>query len=626
MCRAAAALGWARILIFLVVYALPGNALAELSPGGIFQVNTYTTGAQAAPASAIAADGTLIVVWESEGQDGDDLSVFGQRYNSIGGAIGTEFQVNSITVGRQVAPAVVAAADGSFMVVWQSYELGGDFDDVFVRRYSSSGTPLGSEFQVNTSLFGYQAAPAVAASPTGAFVVVWHDYYDVFGQRFSSSGAAIGTTFQVNTYVTGYQLNPSIAVAEDSSFVVAWTDGYYYLDGQDGYGYGVFGQRYDSAGMPVGTEFQVNTIPIGDQYRPNVAGAASGAFVVVWESYSGDGYYDGVYGQRYDASGNPAGTEFPIDTGNSLGSPAVAAGASGEFVVVWNAFSTGNYNLVVLGQRYGSAGLPAGAEFQVGQGAIYNQLDPVIGLDAEGNVVVVWESSGADGSDSGIFAQQFSVSEATATVSSTPTPTATSTITNTPLPTNTSTRSFTGTPTTTATPTLAANPTETVTPSPTRTFTSTQSAVPTSSRTPTATPTHSTTPTGSDTPDPTITPTWSPSTTATAASGTASATATITTSPTPTTTPHGQRDAKRNPDPDNSAARFPHSDDDRNPAGILNAHRHARQDGTEQPTGDVHQHPNENTKRFRDGCADPNPQRRAHRRFHYDAARNSMCW
>ena len=45
---------------------------------------------------------------------------------------------------------------------------------------------------------------------------------------------------------------------------------------------GVFGQRFDSDGSMVGSEFQVNTYTTGTQDTPSVAADASGNFVMVW--------------------------------------------------------------------------------------------------------------------------------------------------------------------------------------------------------------------------------------------------------------------------------------------------------------------------------------------------------
>ena len=81
-----------------------------------------------------------------------------------------------------------------------------------------------------------------------------------------------------------------------------------------GSGNGVFAQRYDSDGNPVGSEFQVNTYTAGDQFRSDIAIDAVGNIIVVWSSYLQDGSFFGVFAQRYDSNGNPVGSEFQVNT------------------------------------------------------------------------------------------------------------------------------------------------------------------------------------------------------------------------------------------------------------------------------------------------------------------------
>ena len=63
--------------------------------------------------------------------------------------------------------------------------------------------------------------------------------------------------------------------------------------GQDGQFAGVFGQRFGSDGNPAGTEFEVNTYTTGNQGSDglDVDAAPSGDFVVTWSSYDQDGSY-----------------------------------------------------------------------------------------------------------------------------------------------------------------------------------------------------------------------------------------------------------------------------------------------------------------------------------------------
>ena len=69
--------------------------------------------------------------------------------------------------------------------------------------------------------------------------------------------------------------------------------------GQDGSSVGVFGQRFDSAGSPLGLEFRANTATVNEQSASSVAANAAGNFVIVWNADIQDGSSFGVLGQRY---------------------------------------------------------------------------------------------------------------------------------------------------------------------------------------------------------------------------------------------------------------------------------------------------------------------------------------
>ncbi len=119
-------------------------------------VNSYTNNRQitaAAASVAIDADGDFVVVWTSYDQDDLDgyAGVYGQRYNASGVAQGSEFQVNTTTGSNQWAGAVAADADGDFVVVWFGYGSG-DADGVYGQRYNSLGTAVGSEFLINSNI------------------------------------------------------------------------------------------------------------------------------------------------------------------------------------------------------------------------------------------------------------------------------------------------------------------------------------------------------------------------------------------------------------------------------------------------------------------------------------------
>jgi hypothetical protein len=416
------------LLVSAIVSATAASADVLLD-GSEFQVNTYTTGSQEinwGRSVARAADGSFLVVWKTiiyvdgnpvDGPDGSKSSVHGQRFDSTGAPAGTEFQVNTYTTSWQDYPAVSAAPDGGFVVVWNSDGPDGDSHSVQGQRYDAAGTTLGTEFTVNSYATHFQGYPGVAVASDGRFVVVWTSYgqdgdgTSVHGQRYDSTGLPAGTEFQVNTYTTSWQTSPGVSAAPDGSFVVVWTSYY-----QDGSGTSVHGQRFDSTGLPAGTEFQVNSYTTGDQggYHPAaVASTADGSFVVAWNSWGQDGSSQGAFGQRYDAAGAAVGTEFQINsyTTGWQGAPAVAAAADGSFVVVWSD-DAASYNFEVQARRFDATGAAVGTEFQVNTYTTGAQgYGIAIAVDAAGDFVVVWGSfaggsAGQDGSDSGVFGQR----------------------------------------------------------------------------------------------------------------------------------------------------------------------------------------------------------------------------
>jgi hypothetical protein len=369
-------------------------------------VNEFTTNTQRAPAVGVRGNGDFAIVWDSRGQDGSSSGVFGRRFASSGQRLGAEFQVNSFSVGDQSLPAIATAGNGGFAVVWQTPERDGSDQGVFGRRFLSSGQPSGSDFQVNTITGGGQSYAAIAADATGRFVAVWHgpgdgDGYGVFALRFASSGERLGSEFQVNSCTLGYQFGAAVAARDTGDFTVVWQG---YGDGSD---YGVFGRRFGSSGDPLGAEFQVNSYTSGDQGSPSIAVDGEGAFVVIWTSVGQDGSGYGPFGQKFDQSGQRTGAEFQVHTFtlSAQRRPAVASNPTGGFVVVWESARDGS-GYGIFAQRLASSGSLLGMEFQVNSYTANEQFYPSIGADVTGRFVVVWSSRQEGDGGFGIFARR----------------------------------------------------------------------------------------------------------------------------------------------------------------------------------------------------------------------------
>ncbi len=382
--------------------------------GGESQVNVTTAADQGSPSVAMTSGGEFAVVWESSGQDGNGYGIYARKYDSTGTPIATEFGVNTNTSGDQRYPSGDTDSDSNLMIVWQSP---GDYWDgvgystlgVCILRFDSSGISWNpTEQQVNDQTAGDQFDPVIAVASNSKHVVIWTDSgldgsgNGIFGKLFNQMGKRI-LSFQANTYVTGSQSQPAIAMSDSGDFVVTWNS-----YGQDGAEGGIYGQRFSSGGSLRGSEFRVNTYTSGDQNSPSVAVHSSGTFMVVWSSYGQDGDGYGVFGQRYDDAGTPLGLEFQVNShviGDQV-KPCVSPGSNGSFLVTWSSQSAGS-GFDVYAQQFDSNGSPIGPEFRVNSHVPGDQMDAVISADSLGNYVVAWSSADQDGDGLGIFCQRY---------------------------------------------------------------------------------------------------------------------------------------------------------------------------------------------------------------------------
>ena len=397
-----------RAVLFLTL--LP-SSLAAIPPraGGEFLVNTYTTHSQWLPVVATDAFGRFVVVWESDGQDGSDGGIFAQRYDAAGARDGSEFQVNVYTPDRQFDPAVSAGPDGEFMVVWTSAgSPAGAALSLMARRYDAAGNAVGGDFEVNVDTTVDQFAPSLALDAAGDAMVVWQrpdgSGSGVRGRRFDKTGTALGAAFAINEYTTNGQGSPSVAARPDGTFVVVWTS-----ITQDGDGAGVFGRRLNSAGTPLAAEFPINTFTGLDQRFPRVASLNAGQFSVTWMSAGQDGDQAGVFAQRFDALGGPLGGEFQVNafTTGIQQRPEIAGDGAGGFLVVWESWNQDGSLTGAFGRAFDAAGATSGPDVQIHSFTTNHQHLPTVAADPDGRFVVAWDGGALDGHSYGVRAQRF---------------------------------------------------------------------------------------------------------------------------------------------------------------------------------------------------------------------------
>ncbi|MEM6705014.1 MAG: hypothetical protein AAF690_20005 [Acidobacteriota bacterium] len=333
--------------------AQPGKCLSLQRDGGSFRAaQESTTFDKRFPKIADDAQGNYVVIWESfgtnSGSDDDRQSVQGRRYFADGSPNGAQFQANNVIADEQRFPDVGMAADGRFVVVWQSGTAFGE-KSVRARVYRPDGSALGQEFQVNTTPFNpggssSNPVPKVDMAPNGDFVVVWesetttgndNDSFSVQGQRFSRDGTKRGGQFQLNTQTARQQKSPNVAMSADGSFTVGW------IDWQDRK---VKVRRYAANGAAQGPVHALGgRVSLFD--TPAIATAAQGHSLVAWsdgQSAGSDQDDTSIQAQGLDAQGTPVGAAFQVNqvTADDQTEPEVGVGPAGDFVVVWTSETT----------------------------------------------------------------------------------------------------------------------------------------------------------------------------------------------------------------------------------------------------------------------------------------------
>ena len=126
----------------------------------------------------------------------------------------------------------------------------------------------------------------------------------------------LGEEFQVDTYTPSFQIDPAVSPDEvlGASLSSGRASG---SSGNDDSSSSIQAQRFDANGAEIGAEFQVNTYTTDGQGRPAVSPDGSGGFIVAWDSDGSNGNDNSdrsVQAQRFDAVGDPVGTEFQVNT------------------------------------------------------------------------------------------------------------------------------------------------------------------------------------------------------------------------------------------------------------------------------------------------------------------------
>jgi hypothetical protein len=341
----------------------------------------------------------------------------GRLVLSLVAASGSDTQFSSAS-DAQTQPSVAMDANGDYVVAWSQGTSEYHYD-VEATVYSSAS---GKSKTIDIASVTGVGRPSVAMDANGDFVVAWQVldastfYYGIQAQRYSVAGAALGSTISIGSGSSRADLaqDPKVAMDSAGDFTIAY-------EGDDGSDYGIFAQRFNSAGTAQGSSFGVNTVTQGDQVAETIAMDSAGASVIAWQNGTGDSATPGIYAQLYNSSGTAVGGNFSIDTlpeTNGVSTPAnpsVAMEPTGQFVVAWQyqqtTSGTGNGFQAIAAEQFSATGIasPNGV-IHVSAPANMEQDYPSVAIDGNGNFVVAWGPSPQPGVAGTLLAQRFNAS------------------------------------------------------------------------------------------------------------------------------------------------------------------------------------------------------------------------
>lgn len=363
-------------------------------------------GDQRLPSVAVLADGRLVAVWATLSDTTDRYDIYARFLDADGTPIGEPFLVNTTTASDQIKPQVVALPGGGFSVVWESYGqdhfVPPDYNwydiyqyGVYQQVFDATGTPVGSETPVNTSVVQYdQTIRDVTPLPDGGYVVTFfhQNFYSwvdrgtgTYLQRFDASGAPVGDNVELvlaegprpdplrGTGITdigtlgdgrlvyagageGYDMTvaiqnpdgtlatriavgggsgdiPAFAILPDDTIFTVWHD-------TDGLSDNVHAAVYDASGAVVMAPRLISQFQAGGQHAPDVHLLPDGNLLITWVDtrQHEDGYRAvSVFGRVVEADGTPVTGDTRLsDEAIDITAYDVEITPEGEIVVIFS--------------------------------------------------------------------------------------------------------------------------------------------------------------------------------------------------------------------------------------------------------------------------------------------------
>jgi len=358
---------------------------------------------------AVSPSGLYATTWIDQADGGVKFTLRdSNNNNAVVGTAGT--RVDSPSTGPNSSPSVSFFQDtdlaspgyGRFIIAWEGVGIGGR--DVYYREISASGTPLGTETLLSSTITGLELYPKVAAGLYEENSVV-HDYFTAI---YTEDGNTVNSVFHDDTGTSEHVLFNCTSFDVCNQTAVEYNgveDRALYAWNEDVGDNDIYVQRANNRGTPLGSPIAVAT---GDglntfHYSPDTAFIKTGnEFVVTYEQDDSAG--ERVMAKTYNFNtGNPI-QNITISTCTSFCSdtnPKVAAmpsgynGYDGATLFAWDTTPDGTddnvYGALWWYDDSGNSFAQFSPNFRISSTQNGNQFLPSVDMNNYGDIIVGWE-------------------------------------------------------------------------------------------------------------------------------------------------------------------------------------------------------------------------------------------
>lgn len=357
------------------------------------------------PVTTPLSGGGYLLAWTEGG--GDYYKA--QRYDADGDAVGSVITLNSTSGAYSStdsnAVSIAAVSGGGFVAVWAQT------DDIYMRRFDADGVALAAAVRVNDTTTDYSTnvhrSPSVAMLTDGTFVVVWQSpksssASDVYVSRYSSTGTVLLADTKVNG--TSSAVGPSVVALSSGKYAISYSN-----DGS-----AIRTRIYSSANV-AGTELTASThnVPTGVQSRMVVL--SNGDILVAWKRANAEGLAVQTFNSAGSKVGSEVTIEL-ADRAATLGEDfGLTALADGGYAIAYEVRSSSGNTAYIA--RYDRFHLATSARYALGNvtsSPTSNYMTASVATLANGNVLATIGGRYVDGSSTGkAFAQIFEAGNAT---------------------------------------------------------------------------------------------------------------------------------------------------------------------------------------------------------------------